>query len=134
MSRDWLEYLDNPEAVLSLFKEVPLLDQPEIIGVELSRDGPQCSIALSLSAYPTVPPARWIRQKANAIALTIELTGVVEISILGWSTVNCVAVSFSRNGDQKLLVQAMGPTTRIEILCGWARVAKLNPYLRALSS
>ena len=79
----WVEVLENPEAINSVFDGPPLLDEVDLVSVVLERDGPTVILAVALKRTPDKPSPKWQRMGANAVALKLQLLAVENLSIEG---------------------------------------------------
>ena len=129
---NWLEAVENPEAVTGLFEHAPSLENVEITTVELNRDGPTLTLSILLREYPTHPPARWQREGSNAAALRLQMIGVESLTFEGWTTENRATITLERAPEDLLLLLAIGATLKLSCSGGWLHVKGVTAYQRQL--
>jgi hypothetical protein len=127
---NWLDTLENPDAVTSLFDVAPSLDNVDVTTLDLDRSGPTLTLSVLLREYPTRPPARWLRSGFNAAAIRLQILGVEALTLDGWSTENRVAITVERSPKGLLLLLATGPMLNLSCSCGWLRVDGVSAYRR----
>jgi hypothetical protein len=128
---NWLEAIENPEAVTSLFDRAPSLESVEITTLDLDRDGPTLTLSVLLRDYPVRPPTRWQRSGFNTAAIRLQMLGVENVMLEGWSTENRATITVERDLGGLLIVQAKGATFQLRCSCGWLRVDGVSAYHRA---
>ena len=124
----WQNLLENPEAITTLFQNVPSLEDVEIVSITMDREGPTIMLSILLRDYPTKPSPRWNRNGVNAVALRLQLLGVVSTIIEGWSNSNRATVTLERDAADQIQVHAAGEDLRLECSCGWLRVDGVTGY------
>jgi hypothetical protein len=132
----WDEALANPEAIRSLYDAVPGLTGVDLLELRVSCDGPgspaspDAELRIELAEFPDNPPARWVRQAANAVQLVLKLFGVEEFRVTRFSRGTQADIVLTRSGDGKVVVEATGPGRELRIVCAHAFVGSLTGYLR----
>jgi len=129
----WLDLVENPQAISSIYNHAPSLEQLEIMSVKLDREGPTVELTLALREFPTPSPKRWPLE-ANAVTVHLQLMGVQSLEILGWSTTNTAAVELERTDAGAIRVKAVGSTTKLVATCGFVRISQIAPYRKATTA
>jgi hypothetical protein len=127
---NWLELVEHPKAVTTVFNDTPSLKSVEIISVLADRDGPTATIEIALNQPPAKLPQRWQRIKANAATLKLQLLGVESLVFSGWASENQGDVDIREGRSNEIIVQIKGATTRFKCRCRWMRIAGLTGYRR----
>lgn len=128
----WPDLTLNPEAITRLYPDAP----PSLRGVHLSevslhRDGPRMSLHVLLADFPARPPARWARERCNAVALQLDLFDVADVDLAGWSTDNIADLDLARAPDGRISVRADAAPLRLRVTCHSLRVAHVTGYIRS---
>ena len=116
--------LANPQALISVYGAVPVLESIEITKFCLDREGPTLTVDFCSLDYPANPPAKW--KNANAVAFEVQFLAI-SISVS----------SFLTQGDT--FVRIVPANQYYEIYFTGAvsaklnfhsfRIAKISPYL-----
>jgi Immunity protein 50 len=132
----WTAFLENPEAITSVFDTEPSLDDVYLYGIELLEDGPTVNFKIRLKDYPQNPPARWkyIHGESNTVVITLRALGINRLDISGWSTENFVSCKISRTDEEELSVVIKGNSTEIDVMCDFLRVTYISAYIRRIVS
>jgi hypothetical protein len=126
----WIDKLDNPEAIMSLFEVPPSLNEVEIISITLSRDGPAMLLAIGLCEPPSKPSRRLQRIKANAVSVKLQLFVVENLRLEGWVTDTRVRLHIGGERGGNITVSAAGPGVTISCSCRFLSVQGVTPYYR----
>jgi hypothetical protein len=126
----WVDKLDNPEAVMSLFEVPPSLDDVEIISVTISRDGPTVLLAISLHDPPSKPSPRWKRIEANAVSLKLQLFAVENLRLEGWATDTRVRLDVDGERGGTITLSATGSGVNLSCSCRFLSIQGITPYRR----
>ena len=129
----WHEYLENPEAIRSLYGDVPPLTAVRLMKVQLQEGGPTAVLSLVLPTYPIHPPIRWSRTGFNAATLNLRLFAVRRYEQSGWQVNNIVDIHITKEGDS-LHLKANGPSLHMFIECGFLDVAGVSGYVQENSA
>jgi Immunity protein 50 len=131
----WASLIENSQAITSLFADAPSLIDVRLMRVLLLEDGPTVDLSFSLHDHPSKPPIRWKqRSEYNAVALTLQLVGAEQISIMGFSTNNIVTVRLHQSGLGSLQVSISGGDFQFTAQCFSAKIARVAPYTYANES
>jgi hypothetical protein len=123
----WLNCIDNPKSILSIYSVPPELDGVQISGLRLHQDGPRLDMAIQLPIFPDKPPAKW-HQDCNTVIVGLDFWGVEDIRIIGWETTNIVTVQMTQLGPNKYLLNATNEKTKISAIYLHARVDGISGY------
>ncbi len=126
----WLDLLENPQAISTLFGSAPSLDGVEIISTKLDRDGPTVDLSVALNEYPAHIPTKWRSLEADAVVLVLQLMALESLHIEGWSTTNRANISIVRRSGSQLELLATADAFRMSCIFGFLRVAGISPYVR----
>jgi hypothetical protein len=122
----WTAFLENSEAISSIFDQEPSLQGVRLMKVQLSEDGPTVDLKVVLPDFPAHPPKRWLPLIANTTILELQLMGAVQLSIAGWTTNNLVDIKFDRSPNGQLKITLRGDGIDAEVVCLGVRVAHLS--------
>ena len=122
----WIPFLDNVEAVTSLFgadRDFPLVDLHE---ATLGRDGPVLRLRFDVPAVPPTPPRRW-PPGTNTTQFTMAAWGVSALAVNGWASQveGEISVSHARHEYRLLFIS---PRCRIEASCTLLRMERVVGY------
>ncbi len=122
----WTQFLENADAISSIFDQAPSLQRVRLMRLQLSEDGPTVDLKLALRDFPARPPKRWAAMRANAAILELQLLGVARLSVAGWTTNNVVDIVFNRSAEGSFETILHGEGVRVEVLCLGVRVTHLS--------
>jgi hypothetical protein len=135
MAANWLNAVENPKAITSLFEVVPSLEDVEISALNLDHGGPTMTLSILLRDSPTTLPVRWQARHFNATAIQLQVLGIESMKLEGWSTDNRVAITIEGSpGSLTLRAMGSGSKLRLQCMCGWVNVAGVTPYEREKSA
>jgi hypothetical protein len=124
----WTSCLENPEAIVSIFREESRLSSVRLMKIELLEDGPAINVGLALRDYPRNPPHRWSRIRANAVVMVLQLMGASRVSIDGWATDNTVDCLIEKTDGNSCELKMIGPEFRAHMAGFALRIARLDGY------
>ncbi|MGK5444426.1 Imm50 family immunity protein [Micromonospora sp. URMC 105] len=103
----WTEVLSNPAGLRIIYdSEPPALRGVHLHEIAIHRDGPALRLRLDLPSYPRNPPPKWRAGGFTTVQITLELSGVRQLSVDGVSTDMTVDVEATSVADGVRLVLA----------------------------
>ena len=120
---NWLEYLDNPEAVAHLYDVAPFLGRVWLSSISLSDN---TSVVLDTLQLPLRPPARW--GQFNVVNIEFGLTDVSAVNIEGWPWERFVGVEVTRS-NERIAFRVHGSGIDAELSCSHLRIRRLQGYM-----
>ena len=120
--------LMNPQAFISIFGNIPSLNDSELLDVQLRRDGPTLFIRLLTREVIQTKPKRW--DKWDVVYVEMSFFGIRDLTIDGLGTTNQI---------NQFEIKDMGEDGELEIKCNnqmhikcsfdWARVEQITSGL-----
>lgn len=123
----WIDRIENPEAVRSLFPDATGIEHLDVHEMTLHRDGPSLRIRADLLRFPDKPPARW-PVGANRAQVTIALHAVRDLSIDGVAT-NMHGVFDLVHESDALRFELRASGFHLRGTCGMARLDSITGYV-----
>jgi hypothetical protein len=123
----WVQLVENPETITSIFEQFPVLDQVRILEIQLLQDGPVVSLRINLNEFPTSPPPKWLAGQVNRVQIQLSLIGIRDIQIAGWCTDNIGNLDISRY-DGGLLVVLDSAACKLRCEAEFIHVQKISAY------
>jgi hypothetical protein len=124
----WLDKLENPEAITSVFETAPSLEDVELLSVTLSQDGPTMLLVIALNESPSKPSPRWQRAQPNAVSVKLQLFVVENIRLEGWATDTKVRIDIEGERGGNITVTAVGLRVKLTCSCRFCSVKGITPY------
>jgi hypothetical protein len=124
---NWVDVLDNQQAVTSLFRDIAALSSITLHEVWLNREGPVLRLRFDVPVVPPVLPKKWPKG-ANTTQFTIAAWGVSDPQVSGWATTVPGTLSVSRVQKEARL-EFTGPACEIRATFGWLRVERVSGYV-----
>lgn len=128
----WIDSLENPEAVKSVFGITPSLDSIDLILITMNRDGPTVTLNIALNETPSTSSAKWQKIGANAVTLDLQLLAVETLSVDGWSSDTNVKLKIDQSDDGKIRVLALGTRIKLDCTCRFIKVHSITGYRRVV--
>jgi hypothetical protein len=121
----WHSITLNPQAIESIYGNVPTLDSVEIVRLSLVRDGPNASIQFLLNVLPERVPLKW--GKPRQVSITLDLMGVRSLHLDGWATHPLGSLILEKLPDSSLRFEFRSPN-KIEAVmcCDFVRIASIT--------
>lgn len=127
----WVDYLMNPEAIRSLWKEPSGLSVVELHTLKLERDGPRCSLFLESPSFPDAVPAKWKASGYNAVIIEVTAFGITDMSLQNWGTNNHVAVECMKcDAPPGIAVRLSGSGIDVSFVCDGLLMQHFHPYIK----
>ena len=115
----------NPQAIESIYGNVPKLDSVDIVRLNLVRDGPNASIQFLTVALPERIPAKW--GKPQQVSITLDLMGVRSLLLNGWATHLHGSLTLDKLLDSSLSFEFHSPNNvNIVISCDFVRITSIT--------
>lgn len=108
---NWVDALDNPQAIRSLFRDVSALGPIELHEVLLDREGSVLRLRFDVPAVPSSMPRKWPKE-ANTTQFTLAAWGVGAVQLSGWVRLSPAIFRFralERKCSLNLPVSPAGP-------------------------
>ncbi|MFE4693049.1 Imm50 family immunity protein [Streptomyces sp. NPDC056749] len=123
---EWGNLLSNPQAIYTLFDEVPDLGSSDLF--RLLADERDDSITLGFETYQT--PARvkpeWAGREFNSFTFHLVFGGVQELSIRGWTSPAQKSVAAHREADGNLRVVLTSESTTVSFRARTVSISGAN--------
>ncbi|MBW8308791.1 MAG: hypothetical protein K0M45_04005 [Candidatus Paracaedibacteraceae bacterium] len=148
--KKWFEYLENPLAYTSYYKEPEDKLLVNIEKIKIEWEETRIIIRGTLIKFPDTPPDRWAFHNHDAATIELALTSFNTVKIednlkrnkagagidekrlgkyLGYPEVlNITEIMVSRLNDEHLLIKASGEGCSFEITCFFLRVNSIKGY------
>ncbi|AVP99710.1 hypothetical protein C7S18_22150 [Ahniella affigens] len=127
---DWTEYLDDPLAIRSVFKEgVPPLDRVQVHEVSLLASGPSVSLRFDLGAFSTAPPKKWVERGNNRVQVTLVAVGVSAVHLDGIETRVLGSIVLSKQGNA-IRLRLNAEHTTLELIADFLYIRVMSAYTR----
>jgi hypothetical protein len=104
----------NPQGLQQVLGNDVRLDKINLIQILYDQDGPRVTVRLDLPDYPATPPEKWKSQGFNTVQLQISFIGVSCVSQSGWSNLNMVELTFTRDKAGHYTARIGGPGVSFE--------------------
>lgn len=126
---NWVDALDNPQAVVSLFGEAAGLSSVRLREACLHQDGPVLRLRFDAPAVPKNPPARW-PQASNTTQVLLAAWQIHAVNIRGWAWDIRGELSVTERDGGRVLVFA-GSDCDISAGFGLLRAERISGYVDA---
>lgn len=123
----WPDFLENPQAIASLFASDVDLSHVDLHEIIVHRDGPVIRLRFDVTAMPDVPPGRWPIE-ANVTQITLAAWGVATLQLEGWATSVLGELSVCRDNDRYLL-SFVGEHCHLAATCSSICIERLQGYV-----
>lgn len=118
----------NPQAFISIFGNIPRLNNSEMIDLQLKADGPTLLIRLLTKEEVKIKPKRW--DKWDVVYVEMSFLGIKNLAINGLGTYNQInQFEIKDNGKYGELEILFNNEMHIKCLFDWAMVDKITPGL-----
>lgn len=125
---NWLELVENPQAILSLYDDAPSLKNVYIVEVKLCQDGPRVELRANIDQFPTYPPKRWESHGYNTTQVQLSLISLYSIDISAWSSQNWADINIERR-EGRTEFTAHGSGCHLEVLCDFITIDSIHGYI-----
>jgi len=108
----WLDCVQNPEAISSLYDAAPDLRNVSLHRIDLQESGWVCRVVLVTSELPVRRPHRW--GDCNVVHIELGMMEITELEIVGWPWErfgNATAV----RSESKVVFEAAGVGFRVKV-------------------
>lgn len=111
-------FLVNPEALNSLYGQVPDLGDVRIRSINLNWRGPTLTLRVDLPSFPGVAPQEWTDAGMDTVQCQLQFLAAENISLTDWDppSVGRVETS-SRGGQSRMRVTAEGRGVALRFDC-----------------
>lgn len=137
MSR-WLDCIQNPEAITSLYDVPPELRNICLSRINLQDSGWACQVVLVTSELPTRRPQRW--GDCNVVHIELGMVEITELEIVGWPWERFGSATAVRS-ESNVVFEATGASFRVKVgstagifLCSVRGVLVENEWLSKFQS
>lgn len=118
----------NPQAFISIFGNIPSLDDSEILDVQLTREGPALLIRLLTKEVIQAKPKRW--EKWDVVYIEMSFFAIRDLIINGLGINNQInKFEIKDVGENGVLEIKCNNQMYIKCLFDWARVEGITPGL-----
>lgn len=124
----WPTFIENAQAVSSLFEEVDSLSVVELHEVVVHRDGPLVRLRFDIQIVPKALPKGWPAD-ANTTQITLAAWGVEELSLNGWGTSVLGRLSVERSSTGAQVITFVGGPCELRAKHSVLRVERIQGYV-----
>ena len=118
----------NPQAFISIFGNVPSLNDSELLDVQLRRDGPTLFIRLLTKEVIQTKPKSW--DKWDVVYVEMSFFAIRDLTINGLGTNNQInQFEIKDVGEDGVLEIKCNNQMYIKCSFDWARVEQITPGL-----
>src|SRR5689334_21876457 len=111
---NWLDCVQNPRAVRSLYDVPPGLQRVWLHRVHLEETGWPSRVILATSELPSRPPQRW--GDFNMVHIEFGIVDISNLDIDGWPWERFVDAAFARS-ESAIVFTATGTGVRLQLRC-----------------
>ena len=108
----WLDCIQNPEAITSLYDVPPDLRNIWLSRINLQDSGWACQAVLVTSELPTRLPPRW--GDCNVVHIELGMVEITELEIVGWPWERFGSATAVRS-ESKVVFEADGAGFRFKV-------------------
>lgn len=113
---DWLACVDNPEAISSLYDQVPTLTYAVLHRLALNEHGWVCNFTVAIATLPNRRPKRW-SEAVNTVQIEFGIAELITLRMPrmeSWPESRAVQLKFVRNAGE-VLVKAKGRQLELDL-------------------
>ena len=108
----WLECLQNPEAITSIFEDAPQLTNICLHRISFQESGWVCRIVLVIPELPSPVPIRW--GDFNAVQIELGLADLSDVQVTGWPLERFGSATANRLGSE-VVFDAVGTSFHFRV-------------------
>jgi hypothetical protein len=125
----WHNLALNPDAIASLFSDVPSLENIELFSLTTNRDGPNVIATIELARYPDRPSQRW-SSEFHSVQVRLNFIAISDFKARGLHTEMNVDITIKRDSNNGLKVCFVGRHNDIDISFNsrFFRIDRVTPY------
>lgn len=127
----WFTFLDNPQAVTSLFGDACDLSSIELHEVVLGREGSVLRLRFDVPVLPSCMPSKW-PAGANTTQITLAAWEIESLEIAGWASLVSGEFTVSRLGNA-LALSFTSTSCHIQASFNFLRIERVSGYINGLS-
>jgi Immunity protein 50 len=128
MKMKWYELIENPQMIVELYHEVPLLQSIDLMEVVLSVDHAKMILRADLPRFPDNPPTHWKEMRYSTIQIQLEFFELQSLKIIQWSTENLVDAQIERTPDGLIRLNIISSQCDIRASAPTLRIASVSAY------
>jgi hypothetical protein len=128
---NWLDAVQNPHAVRTLFAAGPPLTGGRVVAVAVRRDGSPVEVRIDLPAFPDFPPQRW-HPTFNTVQLHLDLFGPYSVRFDGTLDDSAVRADVSGDPATGFRLTLAGDSYTVEVRYSFGRIAGVSGYANAV--
>jgi hypothetical protein len=113
MTPNWVELIQNPKQLTSLYPAPPPLHAVTLRSVHLNRYGPAVTLRIDLPEFPQEPPAEWREAGFDRFQCQLCFIAVEHLEMEGWRPPVTADLRFDRSGANRIRVAAESPDLRL---------------------
>jgi len=126
-SLDWVDALDNPQAIRSLFCDLSTFSEIRLYEISVNREGPVLRLRFDVPVVPAPLPKKW-PDGANTTQITVAAWGLGALRLKGWTTDVCGDLSVSRIGNE-MHIKIAGPTSQFKATFTCLHLERVSGYV-----
>ena len=108
----WLDCVQNPDAITSLYDVPPDLRNISLHRIDLQESGWAFQVVLVTSEMPVRPPQRW--GECNVVHIELGVMEITELEIVGWPWERFGNATAFRS-ESKVVFEAQGAGFRVKV-------------------
>ena len=108
----WVDCVQNPEAITSLYDAPPNLSNILLHRIDLHESGWVCRVVLVTSELPVRRPQRW--EDCNVVHIELGMMEITELEIVGWPWERFGSATAVRS-ESKVVFEAAGVGFRVKV-------------------
>ena len=126
----WIENLENPETVKSIFKdEIPELRRTIIKEIALHQNGSTLNAIFDISEFPKNPPSKWKLNGYNTVSIELLFVEIDNLKITNWNAINRCVIEFRKRED--FYDVKFAGDIMADFKCRWIRVQTISGYINS---
>ncbi len=123
---NWLECVQNPEAVKHIYDVPPTLRRVWLHRIHLEEAGWPCRVVLVTAELPSRPPQRW--SDFNTVHIELGMVNIFDLEANGWPWERFVSVTTARS-QSGVVFTAIGDGIHLRVKCQGMSVCSLKGSL-----
>jgi hypothetical protein len=124
-----IEYIENSQALTSLFGEGFDLSEVDLHEVVVHRDGPSMRLRFDISCVPSTLPSRWPKE-ANTTQVVLLVFGIDKLQISGFTT-QCQGTLRTLSDQDHQMIEFTGFQCALTCAFHMLRIERVSGYVIA---
>ena len=124
----WHQLALNPQALDTIYVDVPKLENVELFAINLNREGSNIEIRFDLPHFPEHPSKRW-NPEFNTVQVKLIFWTVTNFEAKGWQSEMIVQIDMKKKED---LINVVVSASKIDLMfsfsCEMFRIENITAY------